>query len=54
MSQDKKNKIRVQAYMSPYVVEKMDALIKKKNFSSRSDFVNQAVNFFIMGVEKEK
>ncbi|MEM3087209.1 MAG: ribbon-helix-helix domain-containing protein [Halobacteria archaeon] len=48
-----KNKERIQTYLSPYVVEKMDALIARKRFTSRSDFVAHAVSHFIGYLEKE-
>jgi Arc/MetJ-type ribon-helix-helix transcriptional regulator len=53
MAADKKNKIRVQAYVSPYLVGKMDKQVKKKKFSSRSDFISQAIQRLLMDVEKE-
>jgi metal-responsive CopG/Arc/MetJ family transcriptional regulator len=51
---EKKNKIRVQAYASPYLVDKMDKLIVEKRFSSRSDFISQAIQHLIEHLEKEK
>ncbi len=48
-----KNKERVQTYLSPYIVEKMDALIARKRFTSRSDFVSHAVSHFISYLNKE-
>jgi metal-responsive CopG/Arc/MetJ family transcriptional regulator len=54
MASEKKNKIRVQAYVSPYLVEKMDALIKDKKFSSRSDFISQAIQRLVIQVESER
>jgi metal-responsive CopG/Arc/MetJ family transcriptional regulator len=52
--EEKKNKIRVQAYASPYLVNKMDKLIKEKRFSSRSDFISQAIQHLIAYLENEK
>jgi metal-responsive CopG/Arc/MetJ family transcriptional regulator len=54
MASEKKNKIRVQAYVSPYLVEKMDALSKDKKFSSRSDFISQAIQRLVIQVESER
>lgn len=48
-----KNKIRVQGYVSPYLLEKMDTLIEEKGFSSRSEFVSHAIERLIIKLEEE-
>lgn len=48
-----KGKVRVQAYISPYLAKRMDEIIEKKGFSSQSDFVRYAIQNLITKLENE-